>query len=79
MSRTKWTDERIGDLAKITVDNDGRLDRVQEMATKSKDDIEALLKRDALGSRNRWERYAIAAALCSPLITLILHFLPTSH
>jgi hypothetical protein len=79
VARTRWTDDRLDDLGKIVLDNDQRLDKVQAMSTKAADDIEEMLKRDALSSRSRWERYAIAAALCSPILTAILHFLPNGH
>jgi hypothetical protein len=70
--RTRWTDERIDDLARTVLDNDARLDVTTLMASRSAEDLEDLHKHEALRDRSRFEQIAIVAALLSPAVTLIL-------
>lgn len=72
MPRLRWTDDRIDDLARTVLDNDKLLELVAAKAEKSMNDLDDLHKRDALSSRSRYEQAAIIAALCSPIVTLIL-------
>ena len=79
MAPRRWTDDRLDDLAKIVYHNDGRLDAVSDMATQSHNDLEAL-KQSAIGKqRSRLEQWAIAAALASPAVTLILGLIYHNH
>lgn len=68
----RWTDDRLDDLAKVVYHNDGRLDTVHSMASQTHNDLEAIKRAAADHTRSRFEQAAIAAALLSPVATLIL-------
>ena len=70
--RTKWTDERVEDLAKITYHNDGVLEDVGKVIERLQYRVQELEGREKLRARSRFEQFAIGAALMSPVVTLIL-------
>lgn len=72
MARTRWTDERIEDLAKVTYHNDGRLDEVTRMSEQTKFELEEMKRTAGIKARGRLEQAMIAAALASPAVTLII-------
>lgn len=77
--RQRWTDERIEDLAKVVYHNDGRLDEVARMSDQTQYDLNDLKQRATGRSTSRLQQAAIAAALASPLVTLVLGLIYHNH
>lgn len=71
MAVDRWTDDRLDDLAAMVRSNDHRLDKVQDMAQTNERDIRDLMKSMDIKARNRLEKAMIAAALASPIVTVI--------
>jgi hypothetical protein len=69
--RTRWSDERLEDLAKVVYHNDGRLDVTERVATHASEEVAEMKKHTEMRSRSRVEQFAIAAALFSPITTLV--------
>lgn len=72
MPRQRWSDDRIEDLAKVVYHNDGRLDEVSRMTDQTQYDLNDLKQRATARSSSRLQQAAIAAAIASPAVTLIL-------
>lgn len=79
MVRTRWTDERIEDLAKVTYHNDGRLDEVTRMSEQTKLKLEEMERSAGIKARSRLEQAMIAAALASPAVTLTVTLIYHGH
>jgi hypothetical protein len=77
--RARWSDERLDDLAKIVHHNDGRLDTVENMAVHATNELRDLKAHATHRARSRLEQAAIAAALASPIVTLILGLIYHQH
>lgn len=79
MSRTKWTDERVEDLAKVVYHNDGELAAMAKVTERLQYDLEQMKGRESMHQRSRFEQAAILAALASPLVTLVIDLVHHAH